>query len=98
MTLGSNKYHTVINIGLVTLLLDGGPKLAVGIEQPGDQVCLGNLVVGGNFVCWLIIVVIFKGLGRSYRLEGDFEVIIWWASHKGMEPFLWGKSTSQDTM
>ena len=32
VTLGSNKYHTVINIGLVTLLLDGGPKLAVGIE------------------------------------------------------------------
>ena len=51
---------------------------------------LGELAVGGNFVCCLIIVVIFMGLGIAYRLRGDFKVIIWGASHKGMGPFLWG--------
>ena len=54
----------MINIGLVTLSLD---------ELTGYQVFLGNLAVGGNFVCCLIIVVIFIGLGnlfgRVYRLE-----------------------------
>ena len=54
----------MIDIGLVTLSLD---------ELPGDQVFLGNLAVGGNFVCCLIIVVIFIGLGnvlgKVYRLE-----------------------------
>ena len=29
------------------------------------------------------------GLGIAYRFRGDFKVIIWGASHKGMEPFLW---------
>ena len=51
---------------------------------------LGEQAVGGNFVCCLIIVVIFMGLGIAYRFRGDFKVIIWGASHKGMEPFLWG--------
>ena len=32
---------------------------------------MGFIVVGGDFVCCLIIVVIFIGLG------GDFEVTIW---------------------
>ena len=53
-------------------------------------------MVGGNFVFFLIIVVIFIGLGRAYRFRGgggDFEVMKWGASHKGMEPFLWGKLT-----
>ena len=36
-----------------------------------------DLVVGGNSVCCLIIFVIFIGLGRAYRLGGDFEVNIW---------------------
>ena len=52
---------------------------------------LGELAVGGNFVWCLIIVVIFMGLGIAYRLRGDFKVIIWGASHKGMGPFLWGR-------
>ena len=76
----------MIDIGLVTLSLD---------ELPGDQVFLGNLAVGGNFVCCLIIVVIFIGLGnvlgKVYRLEmgggGDFEVIILGESHKGWDHF-----------
>ena len=50
----------------------------------------GELAVGGNFVCCLIIDVIVMGLGRAYRLRGDFKVIIWGASHKVMVPFLWG--------
>ena len=58
------------------LPLDSGPKLAVG---------------QGNFVCCLIIVVIFLGLGRTYRLGGDFKVVIRVISHKGMGPFLWGE-------
>ena len=40
-----------------------------GSKEPGDQVCLGDLVVGGNFVFCLIIVVIFTGLGRAYTLK-----------------------------
>ena len=50
-----------------------------------------DLPVEENPVCFLIIFVIFIGLGRAYRLRGDFEVIIWGASQKEMEPFLWGK-------
>ena len=36
----------------------------------GDQVFLGYLAVGGNFVFSLIIVAIFIGLGRACRLGG----------------------------
>ena len=67
---------------------------------------MGDLAVGENFVFRFIIVVIFIGLGRAYRLGGgggvggglDFEVTKWRTSHKGMEPFLWGKLTPQDTI
>ena len=38
------------------------------------------------------------GLGTAYKLGGDFEVIKWGASHKGMGPFSWGELTPQDTM
>ena len=38
---------------------------------------MGDLAVGGNSVCRLIIFVIFIALGRAYRLGGDFEIIIW---------------------
>ena len=41
--------------------------------DPGDQVCLGDLAVGENFVFCFIIVFIFIGLGRAYRFGGDFE-------------------------
>ena len=41
-------------------------------------------------MCCLVIVVIFMGLGRAYRLGEDFEVIIWGASHEGMGPFFVG--------
>ena len=47
---------------------------------------------GVNLVFCLIIVVIFIGLGRAYRLGwGHFEVIKWGTSHKGMEHF-YGRS------
>ena len=49
--------------------------------------------VGGSFVFCLIIVVILIGLGRAYRSR-DFKVMKWGGpSHKGMQPFLWGKLT-----
>ena len=67
---GGLRWCTVINMGLVTLPLESGPKLDVCSEFSGDQVCLGDLAVGGNFVFCLIIVVIFIGLGRAYRLGG----------------------------
>ena len=38
---------------------------------------MGDLAVGGNSVCCLIIFVIYIGLGRAYRLRGDFEVLKW---------------------
>ena len=41
----------------------------------------------GNFVCCLIKVVIFMGLERAYRLEGDHRT---GASHEGMGPFFMG--------
>ena len=82
--------NTVINIRLVTLSLDSGPKLLWDSEQPGDKVCLRELAVGGNLVCFLIIVVIFMGPGRAFRLGSDFKVIIRGASHKGMEPISCG--------
>ena len=79
----------MIDIGLVTLSLD---------ELPGDQVFLGNLAVGGNFVCCLIIVVIFIGLGnvlgKVYRLEmggagGGVEIL---------KLSYWGKATKDGTI
>ena len=36
---------------------------------------LGYLAVGGNFVCCLIIVAIFIGFGRAYRLGGERGVL-----------------------
>ena len=65
-------------------------------ELPGDQVFLGNLAVGGNFVCCLIIVVIFIGLGnvlgKVYRLEmggGGVEIL---------KLSYWGKATKDGTI
>ena len=60
----------MINIGLVKLPLESGPKLAMGSEQPGYQVCKRHQAVGGNFVCCLIIVVIFMRL-EEYIGWGD---------------------------
>lgn len=37
--------------------------------KPGKEVCLGRLGVGLNYVCYLVIVVIFM------RLEGEGR---WW--------------------
>ena len=39
-------------------------------NQPGDQVCLGDLAVGGNLVFCIIIVVIFLGLGEHIGWVG----------------------------
>ena len=60
---------TVTKMGLVTLPLDSSPKLAVGqwiawwSGLPGGSNSRGRL-----FLFCLIIVVIFMGLGRAYRL------------------------------
>ena len=79
---------------LVTL-----PLASIVVQTSGDQVCLGDLALGGNSVCCLIIIVIFIELGRAHRLEGGyFEVIIWMGCHIRMGPFLWGKLTPEDTM
>ena len=43
-----------------------------------------ELAEGGNFVCCLIIVVIFMELGGTYRLGEDFKLIIWGPNHKGL--------------
>ena len=45
------------------------PKLLVTLGSSKYQVCLGDLAVRGNFV-FCLIVVIFIGLGRAYRLGG----------------------------
>ena len=39
----------------------------------------------GGFVCYLILVVIFVGLGRAYRLwgEGDLKLPYGWDAKKG---------------
>ena len=55
---------------LVMLHLDSGAKLAVGQWIVWWSVCLGDLAVGGSFVFYLIIVVIFLGPGRAYSLQG----------------------------
>ena len=79
------------------LVLDSSAKLAVGQWIADHQVCLRDLAVGGNFVYSLVIAVIFKALIEHIVWGEDFEVIKWWASHKGMGPFLWGKLATQDT-
>ena len=80
----------MINMGLGMLPLDSDLKLAVGSEYPGGQVYLGELAEGENFVYSLIIVVIFMGLGGTYRLEEDFKLIICGASHNGLGLFFIG--------
>ena len=51
---------------------------------------MGDIAVGGNFVCCLIIVVIFMALGGTYHLGADFKVIIWRESYKGIALFFYG--------
>ena len=48
-------------------------------------VCLGDVTVGGNFVFCLIVVVIFIGLGRAYRL-GEGEGVGFWTYQLGGKP------------
>ena len=66
-------------MGLVRLPLDSS-----------DQVCLGNLAVGGKFVFFLITIVIFIGLGRAYRLEGILKLSSGWQVAKGWDHFYGG--------
>ena len=50
------------------------------------EVCFVGLVVGGNYVWWLVVVVIFIGFEGAKGSGGEsFKVIIWGvkASHKG---------------
>ena len=64
----------------MTLPCDSGPKLAA---EPA---------LGGNFVCCLIIVVIFIGLGKVYGLGGDMNFFYGGrggASHKGIGQFFY---------
>ena len=65
----------------MTLPCDSGPKLAA---EPA---------LGGNFVCCLIIVVIFIGLGKVYGLGGDMKFFYGGrgggASHKGIGQFFY---------
>ena len=67
MTLGSSKYQTLIKMGLVTLPLDSGSKLAVGQYQA----CMGDLTVGENFVFCLISCYIYR-TWKSIYTEGGF--------------------------
>ena len=41
-----------------------------GSEKPGDQACLGDVAIGGNFLFCLIIVIIFIGLRTGYTEGG----------------------------
>ena len=51
-----------------------------------------------NFLCCLIIVAIFIGLGGAHIFGEDFKVVMWWrwgegggrASHKGLGPVFMG--------
>ena len=55
------------------------------------EVCFVGLALGGNYVCYLVIVVIFVGFEGAKELGGEsFKVIIWGgnASHKKGQ-FLW---------
>ena len=45
-----------------------GPNLAVGQWKALWAGFPWEIEVGGNFLCWLIIVVILMGLGGTYRL------------------------------
>ena len=56
---------------------------------------MGELAVRRNFVCCLIILVIFMGLGRAYRLGGGFKVIIWGQATKGWDHFYGGVDPSR---
>ena len=53
-------------------------------------------------MCYLIIVALFMGLGKVYslrgRVGGDFKVIIWEASLKGMEPIFMKDVIPEDTI
>ena len=55
--------------------------------------------MGGNFVCCLIIIVKFIGLGRAcIKVGGDFEVIIWgWRQAKTGWNHFYGGSLPLET-
>ena len=36
-------------------------------EKPGEEVCIGELVLAEGYVCCLAITTIFKGLGGANR-------------------------------
>ena len=98
VTLGSSKYQTQ----WLTWVSDAAPwkwsKVSCEVVNlPGEQVFLGELAEGGNFICCLIVLVMFMGLGRTYRLGGDFKVIIWGAIHKGLGTFFMGGAHPQDS-
>ena len=78
-------------------------------DKPVEEVCLGRLGVGGNYLWCLVIIVIFVQLVRAKRLggQGDFKVIIWGrASNKGggqfngeeLTPWLWVTTITFSTL
>ena len=86
----------------MTLPLNSGPKLAVG-QRIACWSCLpeGSSSTGGNSVCCLVILVIFIGLGRAYRLGGGgiLKLPYGWQAKKEWDHFYggsWPSTTCKD--
>ena len=59
---------------------------------------VGGLPVRGNYVCCLVIVVTYMGLGGARRW-GGFKVIVWEGGKTQMEGhFSWVELTPLDTI
>ena len=62
-----------------------------------------RIAEGRNFLCCLIIVAIFIGLGGAHIFGEDFKVVMWWRwggggqATKVWDQFLWGDLTPWDT-
>ena len=57
--------------------MEAESKFGLGVsEEPGEEICLGGLGLGGNYVWCFVIVAIFLEFGGAKKWEGGFEVII----------------------
>ena len=66
--------NEVITIGLVMLPVKSDLKLVVGQWiADGEQVCLGEVAAGGNFICSLIVFIF---MGYRGALWGEWPLKI----------------------
>ena len=70
------------------------------VNSLAKRFTLRELPIGGNYVWYLIIVVIFMGLGGAERWDGEaFKNVMWGGqATKRVDQIIWERLASLDTM